>query len=80
MSFPKPKPGQIIRYSYLWKREYDKHQEEGVKDRPSAIIMVTKEDDDGILVTVLPVTHTPPSDPQLADRNPPADQATSWSG
>lgn len=66
MSFPEPKPGQVIRYSYLWKREYDNHQEEGVKDRPSAVIMVTKNDDGETLVTVLPVTHTPPSDPTLA--------------
>ena len=66
MSFPEPKPGQVIRYSYLWKHEYDKHQEEGVKDRPSAIIMVTKNDDEETLVTVLPITHTPPSDLELA--------------
>ncbi|HLG63093.1 MAG TPA: hypothetical protein VKY19_14230 [Ktedonosporobacter sp.] len=66
MPFPEPKPGQVIRYSYLWKHEYDNHQEEGVKDRPSAVIMVTKGDDGERLVTVLPVTHTPPSDLELA--------------
>lgn len=66
MTFPEPKPGQVIRYSYLWKREYDKHQEEGVKDRPSAVIMVTKNDEDEKLVTVLPITHTPPPDSNLA--------------
>jgi uncharacterized protein YifN (PemK superfamily) len=66
MPFPEPRPGQVIRYSYLWKREYDQHQEEGVKDRPSTVIIVTKNDDDEKLVTVLPITHTPPADPNLA--------------
>jgi len=66
MAFPEPKPGQVIRYSYLWKHEYDKQQEEGIKDRPCAVIMVTKDDGAEKLVTVLPVTHTPPSDPNLA--------------
>ena len=62
MSFPQPKPGQVIRYSYLWKKEAEQGQEEGLKDRPAAIVLVTKDDQNEQIVTVLPITHTPPRD------------------
>lgn len=62
MSFPRPVPGLVIRYSYLWAAEHARGQEEGVKDRPCAIVLATVEH----VVTVLPITHAPPSDPALA--------------
>ena len=62
MTFPKPVPGLVIRYSYLWLEEHQRGQEEGVKDRPCAIVLVTQVDDGEALVTVLPVTHVPPND------------------
>ena len=64
MSFPAPRPGLVIRYSYLWAREADAGQEEGVKDRPCAIILILFEEDGRQRVRVLPVTHSPPSDPR----------------
>ena len=66
MAFPEPVPGLVIRYSYLWQDEHKRGREEGVKDRPCAVILVTKNEDDEKVVTVLPITHTPPADPQLA--------------
>lgn len=39
MSLPRPQPGLVIRYAYLWKREYDQGRDEGSKDRPCAIVM-----------------------------------------
>ena len=60
MSLPKPTPGLVVRYSYLWREEHLKGQEEGVKDRPCAIIMVVTNENDDQTVTVLPITHTPP--------------------
>ncbi len=66
MPFPTPVPGLVIRYSYLWRAEHQRGQEEGVKDRPCAVILVTTDDEGDQVVTVLPVTHTPPSDPPLA--------------
>lgn len=50
----------MIRYSYLWRSEHERGQDEGVKDRPCAIILVTAAADKEVLVTVLPVTHSPP--------------------
>jgi hypothetical protein len=66
LPFPSPVPGLVIRYSYLWREEHQRGQEEGVKDRPCAIILVTADDGGDQIVTVLPVTHTPPQDPALA--------------
>ena len=66
MALPEPVPGLVIRYSYLWLEEHRAGREEGVKDRPCAIILVTEDGEGEKLVTVLPVTHTPPSDPRLA--------------
>lgn len=63
MPLPEPVPGLVICYSYLWAEEYGRGQEEGVKDRPCAIILVSTEENGERLVTVLPVTHAPPSDP-----------------
>jgi hypothetical protein len=60
-----PVPGLVIRYSYLWLEEHRKGREDGVKDRPCAVILVTQDDDGEKRVTVLPVTHSPPSDPAL---------------
>ena len=61
MAFPAPVPGLVIRYAYLWRSEHRRGLEEGVKDRPCAIILSAVGDDGEEVVTVLPVTHTPPS-------------------
>ena len=37
-----------------------------MKDRPCAVILVTTEDEGQRIVTVLPITHAPPSNPALA--------------
>ena len=55
----------MIRYSYLWAEEYGGGREEGSKDRPCAVILVTGGVGDRV-VTVLPITHAQPSIPALA--------------
>jgi hypothetical protein len=66
VAFPEPAPGLVIRYSYLWAQEHHRGQEEGVKDRPCAVILVTLNEDGERVVTVLPISHTLPTDPSLA--------------
>ena len=66
MSFPEPVPGLVIRYAYLWKVEHQRGQEEGRKDRPCAVILVTADDQGDRIVTALPTTHTPPANSGLA--------------
>ena len=66
MSLPEPEAGLVIRYSYLWKSEHDQGREEGIKDRPCAIVLAAADGGNGTKVTVLPVTHTPPADVRFA--------------
>ncbi len=66
MALPEPVPGLVIRYAYLWRAEYQRGQEEGLKDRPCAVILATTDEADERIVTVLPITHSPPADPALA--------------
>jgi hypothetical protein len=65
VSFPEPYVGLVIRYSYLWKREFDAGREEGTKDRPCAIVMVVVDEEGDKEVLVLPITHSAPT--ELAD-------------
>lgn len=66
MQVPEPVPGLVIRYSYLWSHEAKSGHEEGSKDRPCAVLLTATTKVGATVVTVLPVTHTPPSDERLA--------------
>jgi hypothetical protein len=64
--FPTPGPGLVIRYAFLWRDAAARGQEEGDKDRPCAVVMTTVSEDGDLVVLVLPVTHSPPANPELA--------------
>lgn len=67
MPLPNPEPGLVLSYGYLWHDEHQAGREEGRKDRPSVIDLAIDRDPDGAtIVTVLPVTHSPPADPGSA--------------
>jgi len=77
--------GLVIRYSYLWLADHLRGEEEGVKDRPCAVVLVTTGEGGEQVVTLLPITHSPPSTPQHAVEIPAAvkrrlglDDARSW--
>jgi hypothetical protein len=58
-----PKPGLVIRYSFLWSNDRAKGAEEGSKDRPCAIVVATKRATDGDIDTIVaPITHQLPED------------------
>ncbi|UEM24856.1 hypothetical protein JL100_034530 (plasmid) [Skermanella mucosa] len=85
MPFPEPVPGLVVRYSYLWQAEQRQGREEGVKDRPCAVVLVTTTAAGESVVTVLPVTHTLPVETSAAVEIPAAtkarlglDSARSW--
>jgi mRNA-degrading endonuclease toxin of MazEF toxin-antitoxin module len=63
---PDPAPGLVIGYAYLWHDEARRGREEGNKDRPCVIVLSTTRDEPGPVVTVAPVTHRPPADPEAA--------------
>lgn len=67
MSIPEPRPGLVIRYSFLWSSEHDKGAVEGLKDRPCAIVVAVPKGDRGPVSTIVaPITHTPPDDPSTS--------------
>jgi hypothetical protein len=53
----------VIGYSYLWATEYRGGAEEGVKNRPCAVVAVQRVVEGREIVTVIPITHTPPANP-----------------
>jgi hypothetical protein len=85
VSLPKPQAGLVIYYAYLWAREHGKGHEEGTKDRPCAIVAARQVIEGREVVTVVPITHSPPNDPADAIEVPTAlkahlgmDAARSW--
>jgi hypothetical protein len=60
VDIPDPQPGLVIRFSYLWRDEHDKGQDEGSKDRPCAIILAVMEASGRKRVAVAPITHATP--------------------
>ena len=67
MALPRPEPGLVISYAYLWRHEVRKGRAEGTKNRPCAIVLVLEQSGKrGKIVTVAPITHAPPKDPTVA--------------
>lgn len=62
MSLPTPEPGLVIRYAYLWAREYREGREEATKDRPCAIVLAASQKGGRILTLVVPITSQPQPD------------------
>jgi hypothetical protein len=63
VTWPAPQPGLVIRYAYLWTSEARTGRDEGVKDRPCAIVLAVAAAQDRKRVIVLPITHTAPLPP-----------------
>jgi hypothetical protein len=85
VTLPKPEPGLVIRYSYLWYAEYVGGHEEGAKDRPCALVMSAQSETGKTIVAVLPITHREPANaklameiPQITKRRLGLDAARSW--
>lgn len=85
MGLPRPVPGQVIRYGYLWRDEARRGRDEGVKDRPCVVVLAVEEAGVDLIVYVAPVTHSPPRKSDEAVELPAAtkrrlgmDGAPSW--
>jgi hypothetical protein len=60
MSWEDLRSGSVIRYSYLWVRQYKAGETEGRKARPSAVgFRITREGGD--LLLLFPITTSPPA-------------------
>ncbi len=85
MSLPAPIPGLVLYYSYLWAREHERGAEEGLKARPAVIVAARRVVEGREVITVVPITHTPPREPADAIEIPPSlkthlglDEQPSW--
>ena len=67
-ALPEPQPGLVISYAYLWSDEADRGLVEGRKDRPCALIVAIEHPEKALRkqVAVVPITHAPPRDPNVA--------------
>jgi hypothetical protein len=61
LSWPAPRPGLVIGYSYLGHSEAQTGQEEGTKDRPCAVVIAFQDEGRRTRVYALPITHSPPA-------------------
>lgn len=60
MPLPRPEPGLVICYEFLWSDEYDAGADQGEKKRPCVIVLATRTENDQVQVTVAPITHSEP--------------------
>ncbi len=85
MPLARPELGLVVSYAYLWNSEFEKGQEEGLKDRPCALVLSSRDEGGDTIVAVVPVTHSPPERPEEAVEIPAVtkrrlglDEARSW--
>ena len=61
MKKPDPEVGQIVKFDYLWRAERLQGRSEGAKDRPCAVVLARRQQDDGSFIVLLaPITHSAP--------------------
>ena len=66
MPLPEPALGLVIHFAFLWRPERDAGRQEGSKDRPCAVVLLSRPAGLDTIVTVAPFTHRPPRDPAVA--------------
>lgn len=71
MRLPKPDPGLVVAYDYLWRYEVRLGRDAGQKTRPCAIVVSVTDESGDIVVMVSPITHAHPKDPDIAIPLPP---------
>ena len=83
MPLPKPEPGLVLRFDYLWMNEDAQGRDQG-KTRPSCLVAANLSIRPG-KVLLLPITHTPPTKgvvgieiPWAVKRSIGFDDARSW--
>jgi hypothetical protein len=55
-----PEHGQVILYSYLWAREYDRGEESGRKARPTCVMLIIAGKEGRQRPLLFPITSQPP--------------------
>jgi hypothetical protein len=61
VTLPRPRPGLVLRYRYLWADDAARGRDEGDKERPGAVVLAVDAPSASISrVFILPITHSPP--------------------
>jgi hypothetical protein len=76
----------VVSYSFLWKREQEKGETSGGKDKPAAIVIIRSDLGPGERVYVVPITHFGPAQgdqtkiaiPQVVKQRLGLDEERSW--
>lgn len=63
MPLPKPYPGLVICYEFLWSHEHEAGATQGEKRRPCVVVLAVNDRMGSAVVTVAPLTHKEPEDP-----------------
>jgi mRNA-degrading endonuclease toxin of MazEF toxin-antitoxin module len=72
MPLPAPEPGLVVCYEFLWADEAESGRTEGQKARPCIVVSVRRDAEaEEVWVAVVPLTHAPPADLELALEMPP---------
>jgi mRNA-degrading endonuclease toxin of MazEF toxin-antitoxin module len=66
MPLPKPEPGLVLSYGYLWKWQDEMGGDTGEKNRPCVIVLAVENNDGDTVIVVVPVTRQQPR----SDRGP----------
>ena len=61
-----PRNGEIIRYSYLWRREFGRFEEAGRKTRPACVAVLLGSAPDKTRIVLLPITSQTPQAGRVA--------------
>ncbi len=84
MPLPRPEPGLVIRYDYLWTDDAGSARASG-KERPACLVATLDDEADPQLVVILPITHSRPRAgtvgieiPQAVAEKLGLDEARSW--
>jgi mRNA-degrading endonuclease toxin of MazEF toxin-antitoxin module len=71
MPLPKPEPGLVLCYEFLWSHEAEASEHWGKKRRPCVIVLAVKAERGQVRVTVAPLTHLKPRNEKIAVEVPP---------
>ena len=63
---PLPKTGDVWRYDYLWRRQFEAGESEGRKAHPVSLIAVMTDRDGKTNLFILPITSSSPPPDRLA--------------
>jgi hypothetical protein len=65
MPLPRPEPGLVIHFEYLWRHEHEAGADQGEKKRPCAIILAVAKGNGTVETVVAPITHRAPTPPSV---------------